>query len=96
MFIKKFVCVLAVIGLTASCATQSTQNGVSNESKSSYNSLDPNTILLVAGLLLAASIGGSGGSGTSNNSSSNSQINDYSDLVCTNGRVMTRYGCRYR
>ena len=24
------------------------------------------------------------------------QVNDYSDLVCTNGRVMTPYGCRYR
>ena len=27
---------------------------------------------------------------------SNSVINDYSDVVCTNGRVMTNYGCRYR
>lgn len=24
------------------------------------------------------------------------QINDYSDLVCKHGRVMTQYGCRYR
>ena len=28
--------------------------------------------------------------------SSPDRINDYSDVVCTNGRVMTRYGCRYR
>ena len=32
----------------------------------------------------------------SSSTNSNSQINDYSDLVCTNGRVMTNYGCRYR
>ena len=29
-------------------------------------------------------------------SNSNKQVNDYSDLVCKNGRVMSRYGCRYR
>lgn len=31
-----------------------------------------------------------------NSGSSYDKITDYSDVICTNGRVMTRYGCRYR
>lgn len=66
----------------SNCVAQEVRNG-RNSSKARADAL-------------SKSIGDAFDNSTSVPSKSSDKVRDYSDVICTNGRVMTQYGCRYR